>query len=154
MANYGVALWFAILSLSPAICHEHADGDADHSHGYGFFSPSPRLVSPCTDSELGPKCRHYHMVLFGIEITILPGCAALETGTLRAQQGSAIGWAADSVTGQIAGTSHSQELDLPAPANDGLAIPNVVSQDSLLVADFPAVPCAPARPPRSGILLI
>ena len=153
MVNYGVALWFAILSLSPAICHEHADGDVDHSHGYGFFSPSPRLVSPCTaDSELAPKFRHFHMVLFGIEITILPGCAALETGTLPAQHDSAIAWTADIGASLVAETAPSQDVYLPA--QDSLVAPTFLMQDSFQLTDFPTAPCAPPRTLRSAIQLI
>lgn len=155
MANYGVALWFAILSVSPAICHEHADGDTDHSHGYGFFSTSPHLVPTCSsEADLAPSSRHYHLVLFGIEITILPGCAALETGTLPDAHDSVLTWTGDLGAGPVADAENppSPDFDLPAPAEKRPAA--AISQDSFLVTDLPSSPCTPARALRSGVQLI
>lgn len=155
MANYGVALWFVVLSLSPAICHEHADGDADHSHGYGFFSLSPLLASNCSpESELAPHSRHYHLVLFGVEITLLPGCAALETGILHGQINSTMSWSGDLCEGLVAEKPVTHDHALAALPHDGLPIASVISPDFCPMADPPSPPCAPARPPRSGIQLI
>jgi hypothetical protein len=155
MASYGVALWFAILSLSPAICHEHADGDADHSHGYGLFSLSPLLAPTCSpESELAPHSRHYHLVLFGIEITILPGCAALETGILHGQNNSTMSWSGDLGQGHVAERPASQPIALPGLTNDSLPVSLDISAESCPLADPPGAPCALARPPRSGIQLI
>jgi hypothetical protein len=156
MTKYGVALWFAILSVSPAICHEHADGEADHSHGYGLFSLSPLLSSPCSpESELAPPFRHYHLVLFGIEITILPGCAALETGILHSQDHHAtLSWNSDTGGDLVAENPVSQQLTWPAlPAAVTMVAP-AISPDPGLVADPPTPPCLPARALRSGIQLI
>ncbi|SRR5260370_4028568 len=150
MANYGVAFWFVVLSLCPAICHEHADGDTDHSHGYGFFSPSPLLVSNGSpEADLCPQSRHYHMVLFGIEITILPGCAALETGIMPAQCDSAITLSADLGVGLIA-EKPTQDVALVISPQDGLVMPCSIFQDSCPLVDLSTIPCAPARALRSG----
>lgn len=155
MASYGVAVWFAVLSMSPAICHEHADGEADHSHGYGFFSLSPLLASTCSpESELAPHSRHYHLVLFGVEITLLPGCAALETGILHGQVNSTVSWSGDLGEGLVAEKPVTHDFGLPALPHGGLPIASVISPDFCQMADFPSQPCAPARPPRSGIQLI
>jgi hypothetical protein len=154
MANYGVALWFAILSTSPAICHEHADGEADHSHGLGFFSTSPLLICTCSpESELAPQSRHYHLVLLGIEITILPGCAAVETGILPAHNDSAITVNADHQAGLIAEYSTVQDFAVANCAEDALVVA-ACSHDSDLPAEPPSPPCTPARALRSGIQLI
>jgi len=153
MANYGVALWFAILSTSPAICHEHADGDADHSHGLGFFSASPLLVCTCSpESDLAPQSRHYHLVLFGIEITILPGCAALETGILPVQNNSAITLNADLQAGLLAENPTLQDVAATDYADQASVLG--YCRDSAPLVDPPSPPCAPARPLRSGIQLI
>src|SRR6516165_12324830 len=150
MANYGVAVWFAVLSMSPAICHEHADGEADHSHGYGFFSLSPLLASNCSpESELAPHSRHYHLVLFGVEITLLPGCAALETGILHGQVNSTVSWGGDLGEGLVAESPSHPDSSSLAIRDDALTIPTAVSLDSCPLPDFPAPPCAPPRALRS-----
>ena|SRR5579864_4372195 len=117
MVHYGAAIWFAVLSVSPAICHEHPDGEVDHSHGLGLISASPLLVSPLSqESNLAPQNRHYHIVLFGIEITILPGCAALDTGIIPARHDSAITLNADFGPGMTAEkTLPHQDLNLDIP---------------------------------------
>jgi len=153
MTKYGVALWFAILSTSPAICHEHADGEADHSHGFGFFSTSPLLICNCSpESDLAPQSRHYHLVLFGIEITILPGCAALETGILPAQNNSAITLNADHQAGLIAENPTLQDFAVTDCADDALVV--AYSHDFGPLVDPPNPPRTPARALRSGIQLI
>jgi hypothetical protein len=155
MASYAVSLWFALLSVSPAVCHEHADGDVEHSHGYGWFATSSRLIPTCaTESDLAPSSRHYHLVLFGIEITILPGCAALEAGTLPTPQDSAISWNADHGGGLIAEHSISQHCDVSVSAMDSPAVSITVPETSVCCADYPVSCCAFARALRSGVQLI
>src|SRR6516165_5405285 len=152
MANYGVAVWFAVLSMSPAICHEHADGEADHSHGYGFFSLSPLLASNCSpESELAPHSRHYHLVLFGVEITLLPGCAALETGILHGQINSIVSWSGDLGEGLVAVNPSHPDCSSLVFADNAVNIPSAISLDSSPLPDFPTSPCATPRALRSSI---
>ena len=152
--KWTLALWLLVVTTAPAFSHEHPGGDKPHAHGLGLFS-SATPNGKESSNDLTPTSRHFHLVIFGIEIHVAGhgspvesenSCCPSEHGLfqLNADSGSSAGLTGDNV---CTGDRHDM---LPAiesrPAEPGVIEGALAGHRPDLVPS----PCDVARGLRSG----
>jgi hypothetical protein len=151
-----LAAWLFVVTTAPAFAHEHAGGDKPHMHGLGLFATLPRTAAVDEAEGVGPNSRHFHMVIFGIEIHVPASCPLTQAENPCANQGffqlgseiNALGTPAD----ETACTPLSADVALDVNAAGFAALPDTPGSLQANDSEFFALSllCHLARGLRSG----